>query len=87
MSNEVRSQQIQVFADKQLDKTREDKDEDSTEIELLAKICEDKDSLIQKQAAKICELQNRLADYEQELYDIERKRLIPEQSSCMEEMR
>jgi len=84
--NEVRPQQTFVFADKHLGKTKEDEDEDSIEIELLAKICEDQDSLIQEQATQICELQNRLADYEQELYDTARERLISERTSCMEGM-
>ena len=90
LSNEVRSQQIQVFAEKQLDKrdkTKEDKNEESSEIELLARICENQNSLIQEQDSKICVLQNLIADYEQELYDMERKCLIPQQTSCMEEMR
>lgn len=53
---------------------------------LLIKLCEGQNSLIEKQATQIKELQDQVADYEQELYDVVGKHLIFEQSSCMEEM-
>lgn len=56
-------------------------------LDLLLKLCEGQNSLIEKQATQIKELQDQLADYEQELYDLVGKHLIFEQSSCMEEMR
>jgi hypothetical protein len=43
--------------------------EDTTETELLTKICENQDWVIQEQIMQIRELQNQLADYEQELYE------------------
>jgi hypothetical protein len=54
-------------------------------LDLLVKLCEGQNSLIEKQATQIKELQDQLADYEQELYDIVGAHLIFEQSSCMEE--
>src|SRR5215207_3769884 len=36
---------------------------------LLVELCEDQGRLIREQEAQIKELQNQLADYEQELYD------------------
>jgi hypothetical protein len=67
MRNEVRSSQTQMFEDKKLVKTNVDKD--IVEVKLLAKICEDQDWLIREQDTHIRELQNRIADYEQELYE------------------
>jgi hypothetical protein len=43
--------------------------EDTTETELLTKICENQDWVIQEQIMQIREIQNQLADYEQELYE------------------
>jgi hypothetical protein len=40
-------------------------------LDLLVKLCEDQDSLIQEQATRIDELQDQLGDYEQELYELD----------------
>lgn len=67
LRKEDRPSQTQMFEDKQLGKTSVDKD--LIQIELLAKICEDQDWRIREQDTHIKELWNRLADYEQELYE------------------
>ena len=83
LSNEVRYQQTQSCADK----TKEDENGDPMELELIAKICEGRDQLIQEQATQILELQIQIADYEQELYENERKRLFSEETNLMEDIR
>lgn len=67
MRNEARSSQTQMCEDNQIVEAAADKY--SAEIELLAKICEDQDSLIREQDSYIKELQNQLADYEQGTYE------------------
>lgn len=67
--NEARSSQTEMFVDGQLD--RINMGEDTIETELLTEICENQDWLIQEQTIQIRELQDQLADYEQELYEKE----------------
>jgi hypothetical protein len=47
---------------------------------LLVELCEDQERLIRKQGAQINELQNQLAGYEQELYEIEKYPTFEQQS-------
>jgi hypothetical protein len=74
--NEVRFSQTEMFVDRHLDKDNRDKDTtemelltNTTEMELLTKICENQDWVVKEQIMQIKELQNQLADYEQELYE------------------
>jgi len=69
MRNEAHSLQRDGFVDRQLCKINIDKD--LVETELLAEICENQDWLLQEQATQIGELQNQIADYEQELYELD----------------
>jgi hypothetical protein len=69
------SLQREMVVDRQLGKI--DVDEGLNETELLAEICENQDRLLQEQTTEIEELQNQLADYEQELFkqDLEMNQL------------
>jgi hypothetical protein len=73
------------WKDKNAEYTLSSSYKNSIGLDLLVKLCEGQNSIIEKQATQIKELQDQLADYEQELYDIVGKHLIFEQSSCMEE--
>ncbi|MGI0042785.1 MAG: hypothetical protein ACRD47_03650 [Nitrososphaeraceae archaeon] len=63
------SLQREMVVDRQLSKIN--MDEGLNETELLAEICENQDRLLQEQTTEIGELQNQLADYEQELYKLD----------------
>ena len=53
-------------------------------IDLLVALCEDQNRIIQEQTREIEILENRLADYEEELYQKEYKNQIENQASLSE---
>jgi hypothetical protein len=53
---------------------------------MLVELCEDQERLIREQDAQIDELQNQLADYEQELYETWKRYRNIEKLSCLEGM-
>ena len=81
MRNGVRSSQTEMFVDKP-NKNNIDK----IERKLLIEVCGNQNWIIQKQGTQINELQNQLADYEQELYETWKGYRNIEQPSCLEEM-
>jgi hypothetical protein len=67
MRNEVRSSQTEMFVDRQLDTT--DINRYTIDMELLTKICESLDWLIQEQIMQITELPSQVAEYEKDWRD------------------
>jgi hypothetical protein len=83
--SEVRSSLLQVDEKEELYETSHYIGPTGTAM--IVELCEDQERLIRKQDTQINELQNQLADYEQELYENKRKRLISEETNFMEDMR
>jgi hypothetical protein len=83
--SEDRTSQIRRLGNKELGKISPYKDH--LGIDLLIKLSEDQDWLIQEQATQIKELQNQLADYEQELYQKENRSLTTNQANYAESSR
>jgi hypothetical protein len=82
--SEVRSSLLQVNEKEELYETSHYIGPTGTAM--LVELCEDQGRLIRKQDVQINELENQLADYEQELYEAWKRYLNIEQPSCLEEM-
>jgi len=82
--SEVRSSLLQVDEKEELYETSHYIGPTGTA--LLVELCEDQEQLIRKQGTQINELQNQLADYEQELYEAWKRYRNIKQPSSLEEM-